>query len=446
MNYRIKSTLLAAVFLVGFVQSNAQEPALKISLEQAVELAMTHHQGLKNARLDVDQARHQVKEVTSMGLPQVSASGIFSHTYEIPTQLMPGEFAGMPGQFIPVQFGVPYNLSGTVSMNQLIFDGTFFLGLKAASEFVRVQELLTSKSEIEVKEGVLKAYYMALITEQNIQQLESTLKNVQSLKAETEEMYKSGYAEKLDVDRMVLSESNLSISLNQLKEQLELAKGLLLNSMGLKVNQSIELTSELPTIEAPNASDIGANFDVNQRIEYKILEQQQTLNHLNLKRFKVGYIPSLYGMVNYGSNAFATDGNFDQLGNDWYPNGMYAFSLSVPIFDGFYKKAKIDQAKVDIAKTLNTMEQVENGIQLEVQQAQNRFTHASNNLNLQQKNKDLAEEIYRTTSIKFKEGIGSSFEMIQAENELTEAKTNYLNAVYELSVAKIQLDKALGRL
>ena len=158
----------------------------------------------------------------------------------------------------------------------------------------------------------------------------------------------------------------------------------------------------------------------------------------------MGYFPSLYGNFSYGSSTFASDGKFGELGDDWYGNGRYAVSLNVPIFDGLYKKAKMDQAKIDIKKTENTKQQALLGMNLQVSQAKTNYLNALKTIELQKKSQDLAESIFNTTKIKFKEGIGSSFEMINAESELTQANTNYLNALYELNVARIDLNKALG--
>ena len=395
-----------------------------------------------NAALDIDYAETQVNELKAQGLPQVSGSADFSHTFKIPTQIIPGDFVGQPGTTIATQFGVPFNVNVGVGASQLLFDGTFFLGLKAASEFVNISKLSASASEIDIKEGVTKAYYMALISQQNIGQLSASLANIKKLQSETEQLYKAGFAEKLDVDRLTLSVSNLEININKLQNQAKLAKQLLLNTIGVDVNQELTLTSKIPG--EPTSDSYAAVFNPENRIEIKLIDQQQELNQLNLKRYKMGYFPSLYGNFSYGSSTFASDGKFGELGDDWYGNGRYAVSLNVPIFDGLYKKAKMDQAKIDFKKTENTKQQALLGMNLQVGQAKTNYLNALKTIELQKKSQDLAESISNTTKIKFKEGIGSSFEMINAESELTEANTNYLNALYEINVARIDLNKALG--
>ncbi len=428
-------TLLS--FQVSFGQAE-----LSLSLDQALEMALQKNTTMLNAALDIDYAETQVNEIKAQGLPQVSGSADYSHTFKIPTQIIPGDFVGQPGTTIATQFGVPFNVNVGVGASQLLFDGTFFLGLKAASEFVNISKLSASASEIDIKEGVTKAYYMALISQQNIGQLSTSLANIKKLQSETEQLYKAGFAEKLDVDRLTLSVSNLEININKLQNQAKLAKQLLLNTIGVDVNQELTLTSKIPG--EPTSDSYAAVFNPDNRIEIKLIDQQQELNQLNLKRYKMGYFPSLYGNFSYGSSTFASDGKFGELGDEWYGNGRYAVSLTVPIFDGLYKKAKMDQTKIDIKKTENTKQQALLGMNLQVGQAKTNYLNAIKTIELQKKSQDLAESIFNTTKIKFKEGIGSSFEMINAESELTQANTNYLNALYELNVAKIDLNKALG--
>ena len=427
---------------VLYFQLSFGQAELSLSLDQALEMALQKNTTILNAALDIDYAETQVNEIKAQGLPQVSGSADYSHTFKIPTQIIPGDFVGQPGTTIATQFGVPFNVNVGVGASQLLFDGTFFLGLKAASEFVNISKLSASASEIDIKEGVTKAYYMVLISQQNIAQLSASLANIKKLQSETEQLYKAGFAEKLDVDRLTLSVSNLEININKLQNQAKLAKQLLLNTIGVDVNQELTLTSKIPG--EPTSDSYTAVFNPDNRIEIKLIDQQHELNQLNLKRYKMGYFPSLYGNFSYGSSTFASDGKFGELGDDWYGNGRYAVSLNVPIFDGLYKKAKMDQAKIDFKKTENTKQQALLGMNLQVGQAKTNYLNALKTIELQKKSQDLAESIFNTTKIKFKEGIGSSFEMINAESELTQANTNYLNALYELNVARIDLNKALG--
>ena len=433
------SLFILAFNLLGFSQA---PEVLSLSLDNAITLAKQKNTQLLNANLDVKHAKTQVNEILSMGLPQINGNADFNHTFEVPTQIIPGDFVGQPGTNLAVQFGVPYNANASIGVSQLLFDGTFFLGVKASSEFVKISELSESATKIEVKEAVSKAYFMALIANLNLEQLKTSYKNMVQLQSETEAMYKAGFAEKLDVDRIILAVSNLDVTLARVSNQTKLTQQLLLNTIGEDINQKIELTTPFPsTVEGELLS---SGFDHNNRIEIKMLDQQQLLNELDLKRYKVGYMPSLYGNFSYGSSTFAVEDQFSDLGNDWYANGRYGIALQLPLFDGFYKKSKIDQAKIKIKQTENNKNQAIRGINLELTQAVNSYEEAKKTLQLQEQNKRLADAIYKTTSTKFKEGVGNSFEVVSADNEFTQAKINYLNALYELNLAHINLKKAHG--
>lgn len=447
----------------AFASHAQQDTLLVLSIEEALAKAQLFNKNLANAQLGIDYAETQVKEIKAQGLPQISGNAGFTHNLEIATQLLPdfispsvygvlfdeGVIAPKAvniGTF-PAQFGVPFSMQAGLGVNQLLFEGSFFLGLKAASEFVNISKLSASKSKIDVKEAVTKAYYMALISERNIQQLRESLSNIKQLQEQTKAMYDEGFAERLDLDRIALSASNLTATINQLENQYTLSKQLLLNSIGLHTTQDILLTTPLlEEKEDAMADHLAIPFDPEQRIEIQMLNQQQEINQLNLKRYQMGYVPSVFGNFNYGANTFAGEGNFQNLGDQWFPVSSYGLSLAVPLFDGFYKKSKTDQVRIDMQQTANSKVLSLQNVNLQVSQAKNNYINALQSIEQQKKTNQLAENIYRTTAIKFKEGLGSSFEMITAESDLTKAKTNYLNALYELNIAKIDLNKALGLL
>lgn len=435
------ATIILILFsLVGL----SQDKEVSLSLSEAIDLAFQKNTQILNSNLDIQYAKTQVNEVKAQGYPQISANTDISNTFKIPTQIIPGDFIGQPGTTIPAQFGVPFNANASVGIRQLLFDGTFFLGLKAASEFVKISELNAKSTATEIKMGIIKAYYMVLIADKNLIELEKSYVNMLQLQEETKAMYTAGILEKLDVDRITLAVSNLEININSMKNQAILSKQLLLNSIGIDVNQKLILTTSLPSEINKDLSL--STFNPDDRIEIQLLNQQQRLNHLDLKRYKVGYMPSIYGNFSYGSSTFASEDNFSDIGADWYGNGRYGLGLSLPLFDGFYKKSKMNQIKIKIEQTENYKNQALRGVSLEINQAKINYDDAQRTLNIQQNNKQLAEYIYHTTAIKFKEGIGSSFELITSDNDLTQSKINYLNALYSLNIAHINLEKALGKL
>lgn len=446
------TTLL--ICLAGFT---AYSQSQSLTLEQAIDHALKHNAEVQNASLSVEGSKQEVKSIIATGLPQVTANGNFTHNVQIASQQLPDFISPavygvliaedlLPadrfkaGQPQTLAFGAPSSLTAMANLNQLLFDGTYFLGLKAAKQYVKMSELLQENTEISTIENVKKSFYAALITGQNADLLNESLTNIQTTLKETKGLYEAGYAEKLDVDRLEFAKSNLETQINNISLQKQILTNMLKVTIGMDVNQEITLIGD---IDQP--LDVNANaFNIDSRIETKIMQQKLVLDSLNIKRYQVGYYPSIRLNATYQQNSFAEEAEFKGLGNTWNPGTMYGVNISIPIFDGFYKKAKISQARVDFEKDKNTYFQTRNQLMFQLEQAKMNVTIKEQNLENQKKNRALAKSIYETSKIKFDEGVGSSFELIQAQTDRTQAEISYSNALYELIVAQIDLQTALG--
>lgn len=408
------------------------------SLKEAVEYAKKNNYSLQNAQLDEQAARQKVKETTAMGLPQVNGSLGFNNNFS----LQPFFF----GMGDPIRAGAKITGNGGVTANQLIFDGSYLVGLQAAKEYVKLSKQVSAKSELETEISVAKAYYLVLIAEENIGLLESNLKQLEKTLSDTKALNKSGFAEKTDVDRLELAVSNIKLQKEKLIDQRELASKLLKMQMGISVNQSIRLTDKLETLYSANLQlNEKATANPSNRIEYQLVNQQIRLNELNKKRHKSGYLPSLSAIYAYNMNSFRNS-SFKPLTSDgWYSSSFMGISLNMPIFDGFRKQSLIQQSKIDLQKLDNDRKNLENALTMETFQAQTNYETSVKQIDIRKGNMKLAEDIYRSVNLKYKNGVGSAFELTQAETDLKTAQVNYLTAVYELLVAKIELNKALGK-
>jgi outer membrane protein TolC len=428
-----------------------------LTLEQAIDHAMKHNADVKNASLSVEDSKQEVKSIIATGLPQVSVNGNFTHNIQIAAQQLPDFISPavygvlisedlLPadrfkaGEPQTLAFGAPSSLTAMANLNQLLFDGTYFLGLKAAKHYVTMSELLQENTEITAIDNVKKSYYAALITGQNSDLLQQSLSNLNNTLRETKGLYEAGYAEKLDVDRLEFAKSNLETEINNIALQKQILMNMLKVNIGMDVNQSIELTEDL--LEQTNIN--ADNFSIDSRIETKIMQQTLLLDSLNIKRYQVGYYPTIRLNATYQQNSFAESAEFQGLGKTWNPGTMYGVNISIPIFDGFYKKSKISQARVAYEKDKHTYNHTRNQLMFQVEQAKMNLTMKQQNLENQKNNKALAQSIYETSKIKFDEGVGSSFELIQAQTDQTQAEIAYSNALYEVIVAQIELQTALG--
>ncbi|OYU97226.1 MAG: hypothetical protein CFE21_02740 [Bacteroidetes bacterium B1(2017)] len=447
MNFRnsILLSLMVLLSQLGFAQQNQ---AQSFSLKEAVDYAKKYNYTLKNNKLDVISSQKKVNEIFALGLPQINGSANLINNTQIAQQVIPNFlYPAMSSEpYLKFSFARPFTSSLSVSANQLIFDGTFFLGVKASKEFVNLAQLNVSRTEIETEVNVSKAYYMVLLLESNENMMGKNITSLQKTKSDIDQFYKNGFSEKVDVDRLALQLSNLMLQKEKMHDQKEIAKMVLKLQMGLGVADSIVLTDGLEKLYEDSKVAVPADEKVSygNRVEYKMLQQQLSLNNLDRKRYTVGYLPSLYAFASHTENAFGD--SFSKLYKEFYPGTNIGLNMTVPIFDGFRKNAQTQQAKIGIAKTENDIKNFENVINQQVYQSKANFLRSSQQLEIQRGNLKLAQDIYDKMEIKYKNGVGSSLELTTAQTDLENARTNLLTTVYEYFVAEMELKKALGQI
>lgn len=438
--------LLAA--LIYFVPLHAQTG---YSLKEAVDYAIKHNLNVKNAQLDAVSAEARIGEIRASGLPQVSATASLTNNIIIPRFFLPASTFDptAPADAPPsaVEFGIPWQGSAAANLNQLIFNGSYFIGLKAAATYRELAQKTTTSSKVSVAEAVTKAYYSAQVAEERAKLLDLNIARVDSSMRETKALNQSGFVELLDVNRLEVQINNLQTERQKVQNLIELSYALLRFQMGMPANEPITLTDDINAInvdELRSASEgMAVNYD--SRIEYSLLNTQEKLAFLDLRNVRAGYLPSVSASLGYGYNVGA-DAFSQVFTNNWYNNMVLAVNLNIPIFDGFQKKYQINQKKIAIDKVKNNQNLLKQSIDLENNQAGINIKNAFATLETQKRNLILAEEIVRVSKIKYKEGVGSNIEVINAESSLKEAQTNYFTALYDLMIAKVDLSKAKGEL
>lgn len=443
-----RSIIVMVSVLLGVNLAIAQQnnETKKFSLNDAVSFALKNNDSLKNAVLDEQIAQKKVKEITANGLPQINATSSLNHFIKVPSVEIPNPFLSPsnPSPTLSFPQGIPYSWNNTIQASQLLFDGTFFLGLKAAKEFVEMSKIDIKRSEIDVENNVTKGYYAALIIDENIQLFENTLKRIEKTYFDINELYKNGLVEKIEADRLRLTLANTQTQFSQLKDQKELVYYSLKMQMGLRINDKIELSDKLNQLMVTdNGTATNEKASYENRIEYRKLLLAEKLNNLDKKRYQYGYLPSLAAFGNYTYNTFGVE--FSNLGNKFFDGTLVGAQLSLPIFDGLRKSAQIQQVKLNAQKLTNTKKMVENLIDLDRTNAQSRYERAKEQLVIQKDNFSLAQDIYNKSSLKLKEGVGSTLELTNADNDLKQAQTNYLTSIYNWLNAQIELKRAIGK-
>jgi outer membrane protein TolC len=389
--------------------------------------------------------RH-TQEVTGLALPQIDASVDVTDFLKLPTSLIPAEFfGGEPGSFAAVQFGTQWNATAAVQASQLVLDGRYFLGLKAARALADLSSLDVKRNEIETVEAVMKAYLATLIAERRMQQLDANISRFKKLFDDTKAFHQAGFVEKLDIDRITVNYNNLVTEKENVERLTALSSLVLKFQMGMDVNRGIILTDSIGEDNFEAVLQSAGTPDLNNRVEYQQLLTGKSLAQMDVQRYNIGYLPSLYA---YGTLSYqAQREEFNFFNNDrWYPTGLVGLKLTVPIFDGLQKVRQVQQARLSLQKSENNIENFRNAINLQVSSAQANLQNAISRLSSQKSNLDLAKEVVEISRKKFELGVGSSLEVTDAEGSLKDAETNYLSALYDAWIAKIDLQKAFGNL
>jgi len=441
---------LAIVAIAATSPAMAQEA---FSLDEAVQYAIQKNINVRNAQLESLAAEAKIGETRAIGLPQVS--GNFSYTNNIiiqrffaPANLFdPTAPADAPP--IAMEFGIRHTGMASATWNQLLFNGSYFVGLRAAATYRELAQKNVEQSAIDVAAAVYKAYYSVQVSQQQAQILDLNIARMDTLLRETRLLYETGFVERIDVDRIEVQRNNLVTERQKVTNLIELSKGLLKFQMGVPQNTDIVLTDSLDAeqnLEQFRAMIVRPGSEVySDRIEYSLLQTQEKLAELDIRNVRSGYLPVVSASLGYGHN----NGNNifgDLWSTKWFNNAAVTLNVNIPIFDGLSKHYQLQQKKIAREQLSNNRALLEQSIDLEVQQANINMTNALETLITHQRNIELAKEVVRVSKIKYQEGVGSNIEVINAESSLKEAQTNYFAALYDLMIAKVDLMKARGEL
>lgn len=441
---------------------------MSFSLAEAREYAVLNSYKTRQSALDVEYARKQVKNYTSVGLPQISAKGGLNYYVDVPTQLMPNFMTpavdavlmqhGLisPADMLPagnekfeVQFGSKYNVSGDISLSQLIFDGTYIVGLQTAKVYVEMTRTSHVKSQQEIRETVTQAYYLAQLARENSRILDSTVAIMRVTLEHTKEYYKNGFIESTDVDQLQLLLSNLENKQSMVNRQIGIADDLLKFQMGIPIIDSIILTDPVEELlnQAIAANLINSDFNPQHHIDYQLMETSNHISQLQHKMDKYKYMPTLIGFGTLSYSAQRDKFNFFKSGSDypWYRTTLVGISLSVPIWSSGSRHYQIKMSKFTLQKNDILLNQLEEALSLDVKNARSSLKTYTDQYETEVKNLDLAGSIYRKTLIKYREGVSSSLELTQAHNQYLSTQGNYMNTLLELLNANSRLNKALNK-
>lgn len=454
--------LFISVFLTNSLPSFAQSDS-SFTFSQAVEYAIQHNPQLNNLKLDVEIAEKQVNEYLAIGLPQVNASFEGAYNIEVPTNFLPDFLTPAiygvlfnenlvankdvrNDALFPVQFGATHTGFAGINASQLLFDGTYLVGLKATKSYVELAKRNNNVSSNDIKIAVAQSYYAVLILREQLELLKKNEERLNILYHDTKAMYENGFAEKIDADRIKVALNKLELETKKVERLLPVTEAGLKLNMGYPVSQGLILTDQLENSLLNIINFSAEKEDIQQRPEYQRMLTQINLAEYDLKRFRMAYLPRLELFGNISTTMASNNDWFFDTKNKWFPSSGVGIRASLPIFTSFQRKSRTDMAKLRLDQTKNGKYLLENSLQVEIDKARADLSSAMDLLKIEQENKELAAEIVRVSKIKFEQGVGSNLELINAETDFRESLTSYYNAIYNSILAKILYQKAIGKL
>lgn len=430
--------LLQAATTATFAQQSS------FTLEDAIRYALEKHANVKNAMLDERIAERRVDELTGAGTPQIRFNSEVNNFIDIPVSFVPGEFFGAePGVYIPVQFGQQYSMSGGFTFSQLLFDGSYLVGLQAARTYRELSLKKTKQTRTEVAVNVTKAYYGALVSDARLDIIEANLQRVEKLLNETRALNKAGFVEKVDVDRMELTYNNLLVEKEKVMNFKALSYLLLKYNMSYPYQDQIVLAERLEEI-AKKKTTVPDKVNLDNRPEYEVLTVSRKMQELDVKLSKSGQMPNLVAFGTFSYNNARNQFDFFTGGLRWFPTTLIGAKLSLPIWTGLQNKSKVSQSRLTLEKIDNALDLMRNSFQLELDQAKTNYRNNLLSLDFVRKNRELAKEISRVAKTKYDNGLGSSLEMVNAESDVREADANFFNVLYDTLISQIELERISG--
>ena len=443
-NINKKISVLLAVAL-GFVSLGTAQQAL--TLAAAKEFALKNAFQVKSKTLDAQTAKLQTEELLAIGLPQISGSIQYQNFIDRPTSILPGDFFGMPGQNVAVQFGVPQTLTAGINASQLLFDGSWLVGLQASKAYAALQNKNIIKSEIEVKRATEEAYHIAVIAQESIGLLTASRDLLAGPLDHTKALKNEGFVETQDVEQLTLSLNELEARIRVAQTQALIAKTLLKFTIGMNVDEEITLVDNSATIlESFNAQLVQSPFNAENLIDNQIIKEGLSLQKLSVKNQQAGLLPNLAAFYSIQRQAQRQEFNFLDGNEPWYPTQLWGLSMNVPIVSGGRKMKSIQRAGVEVKRMEETLAFSNNAAKLEYQVGMAEYMNATQNVDLAMQSYNLASSILNKTQIKFDQGTSSSFELSRQTSQLLQTQVALIQARLSLMNAQTRLSKSLNAL
>ncbi len=418
------------------------------TIDEAVAFALENNKNSIYAEKNVLISQKEKWETIAVGLPQISSFFEFNNRIKDPISLIPAEFfGGNEGEFAEISFGTKQSISGELILNQLLFDGSYLIGLQSIELFLQLSTQAKIKTDLEVKRQVINAYGNALVSAERVKILINNLNNLKKTLTETKKIYENGLTEIENVEQLTITTSSIENSLNYAEKFELLSLNILKLLLGIELNDDLILKDNIETVAIKNINPslVNQEFKVSENIDYKIALNASEGNKKRLQLEKFKSLPTVSAYISGSYNGYNESFRITNPKQNWYGSSQLGINMSLPIFSSLKRTASTQKAKIELDKALLNLKETENTLNLEVEKAKSDYTYSINNYETALKNLTLAESIEKKNKIKFYEGLASSFDLRQAQNQLYAIQNEYLEATLKIIENKINLEILLNK-
>jgi outer membrane protein len=443
----MKKLILASICSCFFLITNAQEEKMALSLNEAINLAIENSYNTKASKNDIKSATEKVWETTTIGLPQINGAIDYQNWLKQQVSLLPAEITGGPaGTFTPVTFGTKQNIGANITLKQLLFDGSYLVGLQASRTYLKISKQANEKTELLTREAVINAYGNVLVSENSISILEKNLKIIKRNLSDVKKIYENGLNEQEDIEQLEITLGNLNSQLNSVKRMKGIAYKMLNLSLGNPIKTELTLTDTLDSLVKSNIKlgIVSEEFNFSKHVDFRIAENDRESKRLLLKLEKSKALPTLSAFVNYGTQGYSDTFSFLNNEQEWFNSSLLGVSLNIPIFSSLGRSSKTKQAKIALENADIKLRETKQRLSLMAEKAKSDYQLSIENFSTAKKNVGLAERIENKQRIKFFEGLSSSFDLLQAQNQLYSQQQNYIQSMLDVIAKKATLENALN--
>lgn len=445
-----KLTILCLIIASVIYAQENEKKSFSFTLQQAIDHAIENNYTAINAKRDIEAAKQKKWETTASGLPQITSNLQYLNNLDFQVQGVSGNAfnpGGDPNEISTIAFGTKHSMNASATLSQLIFDGSYIVGLQSAKVYLQISENAKEKTDLEIREIVTNAYGNVLLARESVLIFEKNKATLEKTLFETTETFKNGLTEEENVEQLQITLTQLTSSLSNAKKREEIALNLLKIAMGIDINNEVILTEKLDDLAISNVdlSVLNEEFDSNNSMDFKIQKNNEESKRLLLKLERFRALPTIGAQLNYGANTFANKFDFLTTEQKWYNYSNFGVNISLPIFSSFRDRSRTQQAKIAFEQAKTQVTETEQRLKLQYQQAKTDYEFSIEQYGASKSNLKLAERIESKQQIKFKEGLSTSFEYTEAQRQLYNAQQNYLQAMIEVMNKKATLDKLTNK-